>query len=219
MMIFGRRSRDPAERSAELLADLRQQHELNRVRELGLMNMPKHKQALEELKSLGPGAVPTLLEALSAPRVDPETVEGYVQDGVANDVAEVLGAIGDPRAVGPLMAAGQEYIVSAPRALATFSDGIDALLAALDDPDDAIRATSIRGLAFATRDRDRVLEAITRTLSDGSAQVRRTGAQAALIFEVADLALVAKLERVMREDHEDSVRKMAENAYRRLVHV
>jgi HEAT repeat protein len=217
-MIFGRRLRDPAERSAELLATLRQQHELNRVRELGLTNMPKHKQALDELKSLGPGAVPTLLETLSGPRADTETAEGYVQDGVANDVAEALGAIGDARAIGPLMTAGKEYIVSAPRALAAFPEGIDALLAGLDDPDAAIRANSIGGLAFATRDRHRVVEAITKTLSDEAVWVRRTGAQAALIFEVPDPVLVAELERVMREDPEDTVRKMAENAHWRLVH-
>jgi HEAT repeat protein len=215
-MIFARRSKNPAERCAELLSDLRRQHEENRIRDVGLTNMPKHTRTLDELKGLGPGAVPTLLEALSEPRANPETPEGYVQDGVANDIADALGAIGDARAVVPLMAAGKDNIVSAPRALAAFHDGINALIAGLDDPDQAIRATSIRGLAFATADRHRILEVITRTLSDGSAWVRQTAAQAALIFEVADPTLVAELGRVIREDPDDKVRKMAENAHWKL---
>jgi HEAT repeat protein len=148
--------------------------------------------------------------------MNPETPEGYVQDGVANDIADALGAIGDARAVEPLMAAGKDNIVSAPQALAAFPDGIDALVAALDDPDQTIRATCIRGLAFATADRHRIVEVITRTLSDSSAWVRRTAAQAALIFEVADPELVAELGRVIREDPDEKVRAMAENARGRL---
>jgi HEAT repeat protein len=217
-MIFGRRSKDPAERSAQLLAELRRQHEENRIREVGLMNMPKHRQTLDELKGLGPGAVPTLLQTLSSPRANPDTPEGYVQDGVANDVAEALGAIGDPRAIEPLMAAGKDYIVSAPRALAAFPDGINALVTGLDDPDEAIRANSIQGLSFSTGDQHRVVQAIIKALSDGSAWVRRDAAQAALAFEVADPTLVAELGRVMREDPADTVRKMAENAHWRLAH-
>jgi hypothetical protein len=124
--------------------------------------MPKHKQALDELKSLGSVAVPTLLEELAVPRADAETTASYVQDGLANDIAEALGAIGDARAIGPPVAAGKDNIVSAPRALAAFPDGIDALVSGVDDPDAAIRANSIRGLAFATRDQDRVVGAITK---------------------------------------------------------
>lgn len=221
-MIFGRRSKDPAERSAELLSDLRRQHEENRVRDIGLMNMPKHGRTLDELKGLGTGAVPTLLEALSSPRPDPETPEGYVQDGIVNDVAEVLGAIGDPRAIEPLVASmaavGHNYIAGASQALAEFPDGINALVDGLDDPDEAIRANSIQGLAFATDDRHGVVEAITRTLRDESAWVRRDAAQAALIVEIADPALVAELGRLMREDPDDKVRRMAENAHWRLAH-
>ena len=74
------------------------------------------QRTLDELQGLGPGAMPALVAGLSAPREDTGTVEGYIQDGVANDVAQVLGEIGEARAVGPLIAAGKEYIVDAPRA-------------------------------------------------------------------------------------------------------
>jgi HEAT repeat protein len=211
-MIFGRRARDPAEQTAALIGVLRQQLEENRVKDIGTMNMPKYNRALQDLSRLGPEAVPTLLEVLATPRADPDTPEGYVEDGVANAVAEALGVIGDPRTVEPLMAASQQSIVSAKRALAQFPEGVEALFAGLADPDEDVRFISIEGLGSATRDKQRVVAAVIHALDDPSASVRRSAAHTAFILGVPDGKLIDALGRVAREDSVDSVRRMVENA-------
>jgi HEAT repeat protein len=93
--MFRRASKDPVEAA---LDTLRRQHRENNQRGVGLMNMPKHRRAKEDLVGMGADAVPALIAVLTAER------EGDVEDGVAGDIAEVLGEIGDPRAVGPLLA-------------------------------------------------------------------------------------------------------------------
>jgi HEAT repeat protein len=215
-MVFGRRATDPAEQAAALIGVLRQQLEENRIKDIGTMNMPKYNRALQDLARLGPEAVPTLLEVLATPRADHDTPEGYVQDGVANAVAETLGAIGDPRAVEQLLAASRQHIVYATQALAEFPEGVEALFAGLDDPDEFVRSLSVQGLGSVSRDKPRVVEALTQALRDPSASVRRTAAQTAFRVEVANGALVDELGRVAREDSEVSVRDSAENAHWKL---
>lgn len=171
---------------------------------------------MEDLTRLGRDAVPALLGTLTAPRSDQETTRGQVDVGVANDVAVVLGSIGDPRAVRPLMDAGKEFIVSGPRALGKFPEGVDALVAGLDDPDEHVRACCLGGLAFAQTDERRVIVALKRGIRDPSASVRRSAANTAIITEVSDPELLNDLEQAMRRDEDGVVRRMAEKAHARL---
>ena len=66
-MIFKRQPKDPNARVHTDLAVLRQQHQENNQRDIGLMNMPKHQRGKQDLVSMGADAVPALLQALDAP--------------------------------------------------------------------------------------------------------------------------------------------------------
>jgi HEAT repeat protein len=214
-VIFSRRAKDPSEQAAASIAVLRQQQQENNVRRVGLMNMPKHKRAKDDLTCLGSDAVPALLAVLATPRKPAsEAPDDYIENDVANDIAEVLGAIGDARAVEPLMACFRQYIVTAPRALAQFPAGVDALLGALDDPDDFMRSTSLDGLAFSPD--GRAADAVAGALRDPAPWVRRSAAHATLIRGTASQAVVAEIGRMAREDPDPKVRKMAENAFLKL---
>lgn len=215
-MIFKRQQKDPNERVHADLAVLRQQHQENNQRDIGLMNMPKHRRAKQDLVSMGADAVPALLQALDAPRANRETPEGDVEWGVANDVAEVLGAIGDPRAVGPLMAQFKNYIVSAQSALAAFPQGIEALLHGLDDSDQFIRSCCIQGLGLAKVDRPRAAQGIARAFGDPHAENRREAALAAWHLGVADPQLIEGLQRLAADDPSERVRDKAGDALRQL---
>jgi HEAT repeat protein len=159
--------------------------------------------------------VPTLLQVLTTPRTPAaEAPEDYVENDVANDIAEVFGTIGDSRAVEALMACFKQYVVTAPRALAQFPAGVDALLGALEDPDEFIRSTSVDGLAFSSD--DRAADALAGSLRDPSPSVRRSAAHAALIRGTASQTVVAEIGRMAGEDPDQRVQKMADSAFRKL---
>lgn len=208
--------RDPVKRTERLIDVLRQQHEINDARDIGLINMPKHKATMDQLARMGSDAVPVLLQTLTAPRHDSKTAQGQLDTGIANDVAEVLGSIGDPRAVGPLMEARKQHIIGAGHALGEFREGAEALIAGLDDSDDHVRVICLEGLAFASIDRPRKLDAVKRGIRDPSAWVRRTAANTALISQVGDEELIAALSQAMQQDPDETVQRMAEKAHSRL---
>jgi HEAT repeat protein len=214
--MFKRRPKDPSEQVAAALAVLRQQHEENNTRGIGLMNMPKHQQAKRGLVNIGSEAVPALLDALNAPRANTDTPQGQVDDGVANDIADVLGAIGDPRAVGPLMAQFRNYIVSSQSALAAFPQGVEALLHGLDDHDEFIRSCCIQGLGLAKVDRARVAQGIAKAFADPHPENRREAALAAWRLGVPDPELITGLRRLITEDPSERVRGKATDALRQL---
>lgn len=214
--MFKRRPKDPSEQVAGALAVLQQQHEENNNRGIGLMNMPKHQQAKRGLVNIGSEAVPALLDALNAPRAKTDTPQGQVDDGVANDIADVLGEIGDPRAVGPLMAQFKNYIVSSQSALAAFPQGVDALLHGLDDPDEFIRSCCIQGLGLAKVDRARAAQGIAKAFADPHAENRREAALAAWRLGVPDSELITGLRRLIAEDSSERVRGKASDALTQL---
>ncbi|MDA0167071.1 hypothetical protein OM076_42820 [Solirubrobacter ginsenosidimutans] len=143
-MIFRRQAKDPADRVRDILDVLEQQHRENSQRAVGLVNMPKYQRAKRDLVVMGSEAVPALSEALNAPRASTDTAAGQIDDGVANDIAEVLGDIGDPRAVGPLMSSFKQYVVAAHAALGRFPEGVNALLSGLDENDETFEGAVSR---------------------------------------------------------------------------
>jgi len=215
-MIFKRQQKDPSEQVRAGLAVLRQQHQENNQRDVGLMNLPKYQRAKQKLVNVGRDAVPALLDALNAPRASTDTPQGQIDDGVANDIADILGAIGDPRAVGPLMAQFTSYIVSAQSALAAFPQGIDALIHGLDDSDQFVRSCCIQGLGLAKVDRPRAAQGIARAFGDPHAENRREAALAAWHLGVADPQLIAGLQRLAADDPSERVRDKAGDALRQL---
>jgi HEAT repeat protein len=102
-VIFKRQPKDPDTRARAALAVLRQQIQENYERNIGLMNMPKHKRAKADLVNIGPDAVPLLIQVMTAPRAPRDTPEGDLEYDLAGDIAGMLGEIGDPRAVQPLL--------------------------------------------------------------------------------------------------------------------
>lgn len=211
-MIFKRQPKDPNARVQADLAVLRQQHHENDQRGIGLMNMPKHQRAKRDLVVMGADAVPALVQVLVAPHASTDTPEGQVEDGVANDIAEVLGDIGDPRAVEPLMAQFKRHIVSAQPALASFSAGVDALLRGLGDSDEFVRGCCIRGLGLAKVERALAAGGVAKALGDSDASNRGDAALAARRLGVADPQLVAALQRVATDDPSERVRGKAQDA-------
>lgn len=215
-MIFRRQPKDPTERVQAALAVLRRQQQENNQRGIGLMNMPKHQRAKQELVSMGAEAVPALLQALSAPRASTDTPQGQIDDGVANDIADVLGDIGDPRAVGPLMAEFKHYIVGAQSALASFPAGVEALLDGLDDPDEFVRGCCVQGLGLAKVDRASAAQGIVCVLEDPHDQNRWHAALAAWHLGLADPELISGLQRVAANDPSERVRNKAQDALQQL---
>ena len=211
-MIFNRRTRTPADRAHAALAVIRDAYEQYEANHDSGLNTPKYRRATEELASLGPAVVPLLIEVLQAPRADGYSAEANVDRDVANDVAEALGAIGDARAIGPLMQAGREFITEAPRALSMFPEGREALYAGLGDPDEWVRAHCIQGLAYGPNPPENLREVVKRMLTDESGSVRHTAAQVVCGRQIGDPKLVPLLAHMMREDPEEKVRHMAENA-------
>src|SRR4051812_46332963 len=72
-MIFKRQPKDPSERVRAALDVLAQQHRENNQRGIGLMNMPKHQRAKQDLVRMGSEAVPPLVRTLSTPRASTDT--------------------------------------------------------------------------------------------------------------------------------------------------
>jgi HEAT repeat protein len=215
-MMFKRQPKDPNERVAAALAVLRQQHRENNLRDIGLINMPKHERAMQDLVRIGADAVPALVQTLCAPRPGTDTPQGQVEDGVANDIADVLGDIGDPRAVEPLTAQFQHYIVTAQRALARFPQGVDALLGGLDDSDEFVRCCCVQGLGFARADRARAAMGITKALDDPYDHNRERAAMAARLLGYAEPQLISRLQQVAADDPTRRVRDKALDALHQL---
>jgi hypothetical protein len=163
---------DPAGlRVGKLLEELRDQHRINLHKGTGLTN--KHAKAKRRLVEMGRDAVVPLLSVLDAERPGTDTPGGMVEDALANDIADVLGQIGDPMAVGVLAAQALQHVVSAPRALAQFPEGLHALLNGLDNEDEFVRSCCIQGLASAAVERERAAAALaTVALEDPSERIR-----------------------------------------------
>jgi HEAT repeat protein len=214
--LFRRAPKDPNERVHALIDVLRQQHRENNRRGVGLTSMPKYARAKRDLADLGGGAVPALIGLLSASRPDRDTPEGDVEFAVAHDIAEVLGDIGDPRAIEPMMGQFKNYVVATHGALAKFPAGIDALLRGLDDDDDYVRGCCIQGLGLATVERVRAAHGLARALDDAHDENRREAALAAWRLGLGDPQLVAALQRHAEQDSNDRVRDKARDALREL---
>lgn len=211
MGFFTRRPTEPADRAKAALAVIRAANTQYETNGSGL-DSPKYRRATGELASLGADVVPLLIDALQTPRPDGFTGEAAIEKGVANDIAEALGAIGDARAVGPLMEAGRHNIEMAPRALTRFPEGLEALFAGLDDPDEYVRANCISGLAYGPNAPTDLPQVVKRMLSDESGWVRFTAAQVVVGREIADPELVPLLSEMIREDPDEMARGMAETA-------
>jgi HEAT repeat protein len=221
MGLFG--TKDPNKQVDDALEVLRQQHRENIEKHIGSLNMPKLQRARQKLVRAGPAVVPALLAFLSTPRVNcittdesDTTTEDEVEYDVARTVAEVLGQIGDPRAVDVLMQQARDHYVDAESALAKFPEGVDALLRELDDDDSDMRAKCVSGLADAESDRPRVAHAMIRVLDDPFFDTRGDAAFAARNLGVADPGLIDALKRHAVEDENDMVRKKADLALREL---
>jgi HEAT repeat protein len=211
MGFFTRRPAEPADRAQAALAVIRAANTQEETNGNGLDN-PKYHRAEKELASLGPDVVPLLIDALQALRPDSFKAEANIDRGVANDIAKALGAIGDPRGVGPLMEAGQRTIAEAPHALSMFPEGLDALLAGLDNPDEIVRANCITGLAYGANPPTNLPQVVKRMLSDASGWVRFTAAQVVVGRKIAEPELVPLLSAMMREDPDEQAQHMAETA-------
>jgi HEAT repeat protein len=211
-MFFMRQPKEPAERIDAALVVLREQHLENNQRGIGLMHMPRHQRAKADLVRMGPAAVPKLIEVLEAHRASADTPNGRIDDGVASDVAEVLGDIGDRRAIGPLLAQFKRHIVSAQGALAKFPAGVDALLHGLGDPDEFIRGCCVCGLGVARVERCGAVRGITKALADPHAANRREACLAARHLAVRDAELIDALRQLSVGDPSERVREMAGDA-------
>ncbi|RKQ93831.1 hypothetical protein C8N24_3705 [Solirubrobacter pauli] len=201
---------DPAATHVAIQLDqLRAVHREHDRSGVGLANLPQYNHAMGELFRMGPHAVPPLIAVLGGPRPSTDTPEGLVEDGVANDIAEVLGAIGDPEAIDVLVAQFDRFIVAAHRALAQFSEGVETLLAGLDAPDDFTRGCCIQGLAFARVERTRAAQGVTQALGDGVAHNRELAALSAQRLACPDPQLLAVLDRLAMDDPSERVRAKA----------
>lgn len=93
-MILNRHAKNPGERVTPAVAVHRQQRQDNNQRGIALRNPPRHQRATQDLVTTGSDAV-------TAPRARASSEHGHaaepVDDGVANDIAYGLRAIGDPR--------------------------------------------------------------------------------------------------------------------------
>jgi len=165
---------------------------------------------------MGDAAVPALVEVLTQPRRGRDTPEGEVDIAIANDAADVLGDIGDPRAVPYLQGMLGEHLMVVSRALARTPEGVDALLEALGDPNESVRMEAALGLGFAKANHASATTALATALSDSSQGVWHNAANAASILRHADPVLVASLATVAEKDSTEHVRKMAARALREL---
>jgi len=215
-MLFRRQPKDPNERVQADLAVLRQQREEREQRNITMDKLPRHKRAKQDLISMGGDAVPALVEALGDSPAYTDAPSSYVERDVTHDIADVLGDIGDPRAVEPLMAQFKNHITSAPMALAKFPEGVDALLRGMNDADAFMRSCCIQGLGHAKVDRVRAAKGIAKGLGDPSWENRFTAALAVFPLRVADPELIGELRRAAASDPSDRVRGKADDALRAL---
>lgn len=215
-MLVKRHPKDPGDRVQADLAVLRQQREEQQQRNITLDKLPRHKRAKQDLISMGADAVPALVKALGDTPANTDTPSSNVRRDVAHDIADVLGDIGDPRAVEPLMAQFKNHITSAQDALAKFHEGVDALLRGITDPDDLIRLCCVSGLGHAKVDRASAAKGIAKGLSDPDSGIRFTAALAVFPLRVADPQLISELKRAAATDPSDRVRFKAEDALQAL---
>jgi len=93
-----------------------------------------------------------------------------------------------------------------------FPEGLRALFAGLDDPDEYVRANCVRGLAYGSNPPTDLPEIVKRMLTDESGWVRFNTAQVVCGRRITDPELVPLLSKMMREDPDEQARRMAENA-------
>lgn len=213
----GRTSRDPRETVIEQIAILRAEHERDEVERRGLQNRPRYRSAIATLNKMGAAGVTPLLEALDR---DCDGTRGEQGDptkiGLFNDVVEVLGKIGDPRAVEPLARRlGQGSGVSL--ALAGLPGGRQALLDAIGDEDAAVEWDAMQGLGQ-THSRDpAVAAALLVVLRDGQFHSRYKAAAALGDLGCRDRNVIEALAAIIRDKDEDEyVQRDAQKALERL---
>ncbi|MGH9128248.1 MAG: HEAT repeat domain-containing protein [Acidimicrobiales bacterium] len=220
-MIF-KRPKDPAQQVEYALAVLRQQTTENERTDVGTDNMPKFQRAKRDLIRAGRDVVLALVDALHELEVaqaavdeehydDPvETVERYIS-GV---IIQVLGEIGDPRAVAPLFdAIRSKSLFGSEIALAKIDpEGVSALLAGLDDEDSYVRSRCATGLGFAKTDPGRAAKGIVKALNDVEAYNRERAVYAARNLHSRDPELLEALRHHAIADDNERIREKAESA-------
>ncbi len=141
----------PQRKVPRLLRELRDSPS-DRVRSSQLFSFARRRESIQaDLDSLGPSAVPALIDALNDRGHPNPTLPGYA-DVIPNFAAEQLGKLRDRRAVEPLIRCLQERPVRvhyAFGALGAIEDprAVDALIACLNDKGNGVPLGAIGALA------------------------------------------------------------------------
>lgn len=178
----------------------------------GLVNRPRYVAAKSALVSMGSPAVTGLVEKL----LDCWASEQQIERDVANTIAEVIGEIGDPKAIDPLLELLGEPIPELAYALAAIQhpDAVRGLIAALADPTKTTSA--IVGLTHTVLCRDEVVSlVITELRTNASINVRFEAAYALEILGVGRSAAIEALRDAL-DDESQSVSNRADRSLREL---
>jgi hypothetical protein len=204
-----RAARDPRAAVLEQLAIITDELELNQIDPRGTMNRPRYNRAMATIAAMEQMAVAPLLEILDGPHGE----SGSVQQSVIWDVVELLGAIGDIRAVEPLRRLLAGPNPSVPLALARMKDlaGLQVLLDAVrSDPDAHVRARAASGLGSSRLRTEGVVAALVEALGDASGHVRGHAARALGGLEIPSQPTLQALATVEHDDPMEWARNGAE---------
>jgi hypothetical protein len=160
------RRRSPEEKVQAELTTMRQERADNTRDNTGLINRPRYMRSKQRLTEMGTDAVEPLIKLIqetAAPPSDYEqrTIEDEVNIGIAADAGDILAAIGDPRAVAPMLDRINDFF-GLHHALARMPDGVQALIDTLADPDGdpSVRFAAASGLGAATTRKDDAMQAL-----------------------------------------------------------
>lgn len=211
-MSFLRRSQPPKEPDAVYaqIEIMRDETAANERDNRGLQNRPRYTKARDTLIGMGAEAVPTLIEALQ------QSLDANEEKHqLPADIVNLLGKIGDPRAIEPLSSLLHGSMPTfAAVALGTIGspDAKAVLLGALETEE--LREYAAKGLAFTRSGDPEIVTALLRATDDTRYWV--AGAAIHALAELRATAATEKLTLLAENADEDRVRAAARSALAQL---
>lgn len=206
------RKQTPDSKVADALDVMFAESKVDAVERRGLTNRPRYVTAQAKIKSLGSEAVDPLLARLAKL----QGAENYTPDhDLASDIIELLGKIGDERAVPTLTQLLPGIWATVHHALAATPAGTRVLLEASQSSDPNLRRRAM-GMWVSQHYHGEVVDGLCRGLRDPDLGVRNEAISAVIARGTTNSAIVEALMELRAMDPNERARDRADNALNRL---
>lgn len=205
------RKQTPDSKVADALDVMFAESKVDAVERRGLTNRPRYVTAQAKIISLGSEAVDPLLARLAELQ---GAVGSTPEHDLASDIIELLGKIGDERAVPVLTQLLPGIWATVHHALAATPAGTRVLIEASQSGDPNLRRRAM-GMWVSRQYPAEIVDGLCRGLRDADLGVRNEAISAVIARGKADHAIVEALKDLRATDPNERVRDRADNALSR----